>query len=259
MNSIDFLPDIYRERRKSRYTRLWGVAVLALFSLVIGTTATAQWCLKQSVLTQLANVQPQFAGALARDAELAQLQKQYADAEELAGLYLYLKHPWPRTQILATALGPLPASIRFQELRITDEAPAGESTLVAEIRLPSTDGGTPPALSNARQDLQGLREQCDGKRTTMSIIGMAASNEDLHAYVAALGQSPLVAEAQLKGLEAETEAGRTGHSRFTLHLVLRPGYGQSGGPQAAETTHSATTDAKHHPAQTQLASGRNTP
>lgn len=233
--------------------------MLALFSLVIGTTSTAQWCLKQSVLAQLANVQPQFAGALARDAELAQLQKQYADAEELAGLYLYLKHPWPRTQLLATALGPLPASIRFQELRITEEAPVGPSTLVPESRPQSTEGGTAPALSNARQDLQGLRELCDGKRATMSIIGIAASNEDLHAYVAALGQSPLVAEAQLKGLEAETEVGKTGQSRFTLHLVLRPGYGQPGGPQAAEANHTATADVDQQPAQTQLASGRNTP
>src|SRR5258706_14981392 len=100
MKNIDFLPEIYRHRRALRHARLWWAGVAVLFSLAIGGTAATQWLFRRAIATQIAMVEPQYAAALQQDAQSAALQVKLAEAEELAGLYLYLRHPWPRTQLL---------------------------------------------------------------------------------------------------------------------------------------------------------------
>ena len=71
------------------------------------------------------------------------------------------------------------------------------------------------------------------------IVGKTADSEVLHRYLSELATLDLVAKAELttyehqvaaRGKSANSAAFNGGLSRFEARVVLRPGYGQPGGP-----------------------------
>ncbi len=85
-------------------------------------------------------------------------------------------------------------------------------------------------LSPAQMDLTLFRTECDGRQTIMTLVGTAGTLSELHAYVAELGRSPLIAAAHVKGVETASTAGAAGESHFHVYVAVKPGYGQEGGP-----------------------------
>lgn len=243
MKNIDFLPNSYRERNALRNARTWWGVVVLVFGTVILSTASVQWTWRRGVERQLDLVEVKYSVAKQRDQELARLQKQIQSASESAGLYTYLQHPWPRTQILATLVSTLPESVRLQELNLGEEAlpVAQDEQASSGKRRTTSKESVGPKQSPAQQDLARLKQQCDAQQTVLDVTGMAEDVQQLHAYVSSLGKSPLIAAAQLKSLEAVSSkeddavdpvaAPSATQTRFQLHLVIRQGYGQTNGPQ----------------------------
>lgn len=232
MKNIDFLPDIYRQQRIQRSARRWWCLVAGIFSVALLAAAASQWILRGSIQRELAQVEPKYAEALQREVQLQVVRQEVARAEEVASLYAYLGHPWPRTQLLAGVIRPLPASIALSEVTIGFQALPQGAPLTAASR---GTGAAKPAPTEAAQDMNTLRQECDGRHTILSITGTALQLNDLHAYVDQLGKSPLIAAAHLKGVESST-SGSPGEARFHIHVVIRPGYGQPGGPEIAPPT-----------------------
>ena len=125
MKNIDFLPDVYRQRRILRHARHCWMAVAMLFGLAIAGAASGQWYFRCSLAAQLQVVEPQLAISQQRQAEITQLEESQKRTEELAALYLYLEHPWPRTQLLAAVARSLPPSIQLTDLRMLEQADSG--------------------------------------------------------------------------------------------------------------------------------------
>lgn len=233
MKSIDFLPDVYRQARADRSARRWWCTIAGVFAVAILSAAVSQWMLRRSIERELAEVAPKYADALQREAELALVRQEIVRAEEVAELYTYLSHPWPRTQLLASIVRPLPQSVRLTEVTIGYESlPAGPPITPAS----SAPSGDKSALSPARADLLQLRSECDARQPILSITGTASVLAELHAYVDRLGKSPLVAAAHLKGLEVSADRRAAGECRFQLHVVVRPGHGQPDGPRIEKDT-----------------------
>src|SRR5262245_39854096 len=124
MKNIDFLPEIYRQRDALRRARLWWAIVLVIFSGAIGASALAQAYLRHSLNQQLASLMPEFTAAQTQVQELSALQAQIQRASHEASLYTFLENPWPRTQLLAEILRPMPSSIRLTKLNLTEEEQA---------------------------------------------------------------------------------------------------------------------------------------
>ena len=61
MKSIDFLPDIYRQREALRRARLWWAMVVVIFSCAIGASAGAQAWLRHGLAQQLEALTPEYA------------------------------------------------------------------------------------------------------------------------------------------------------------------------------------------------------
>lgn len=233
MKDIDFLPDVYRHRQVLRHARLWWGGVAVLFSLAIGATASFQYYFRHRLNVQLAAIEPQYAAALQRDAELADLKAQVTATEELAALYLYLKHPWPRTQLLAAVAAPLPETIRLVDLRLIEESANVAIQPVGDRDVNNDSGKTGSAeIPSAKALLARLRSEFDRTSTILELSGQASSIDELHTYVDSLARFPLIASASLKGLESGGEARTDGSSRFHLRVVIRPGHGQPGAPGA---------------------------
>ena len=228
MNNIDFLPDIYRQRNQQlRSTQWWcvaGCAAASLLALFGAYQGAERWKLQGQIsqFDQLANQTQQ------QEAELAQLSREMAVVDDLAQLIEYLKHPWPRTQLLAAAIRPLSDTIHLTELVIREEAmSAAGSPQVSPPAESSSSGAESPTI----KDLHVLKTECDRNRTQIVVGGWVANLADLHTYVANVGQSPLVASATLKKLETVAEPNVDPTTVFQLLVIARAGYGQVGGPE----------------------------
>lgn len=230
MKNIDFLPEIYRHRRALRHTRMCWMGVGMLFGLAIAGTASGQWYFRSALAAQLRVVEPQYATAVLRQAELVQLESDKGRKEELAALYAYLEYPWPRTQLLAAVAVALPSSIQLMEVRLSEQANGAAAA-------PQTNGdgnrtsleGEKGAKPTAKSVLLNLRATHDHEQTILELGGEAYSDKDVHEYVDALAKSPLFSSASLKGLESGGADKKIG-SHFTIRVVVRPGYGQPGSP-----------------------------
>src|SRR5947209_5658066 len=124
MKTIEFLPEVYRQREALRRARIWWVIVVMIFGGVLGSSAVAQVCLRRSLVQQLDALAAEYAASQSQVQELSALQAQIVCAGQEASLYTFLKNPWPRTQLLAEVVQPLPEGIRLTKVSIIEEEQA---------------------------------------------------------------------------------------------------------------------------------------
>lgn len=224
MKSIDFLPDIYRQRDALQRARLWWMTVVVMFGGMIIAAAMGQAWLRHSLVEQLDDLAPEFAAAQARVQELATLQTQVARAGQEASLYTLLQSPWPRTQLLAEVVRPLNENIQLTRLALAEEELA-KSTLPSVPRNDKQAEDAAAMASAAEKDLTRLAEENDRRQTAIEIEGHTMAVPQLHDYVSQLSRSPIIASATIKSLEAATTAHQR-HTRFTLRLLVKRSYCQ---------------------------------
>jgi len=234
MINIDFLPTEYRQQHAKRSVQLWRVLVVVGFVAMLSVASLVQYyrlCYATSQLDQLAI---QHLSAKAQDEQLTQLQSEVKEATGNADLFAYLRHPWPRTQVLAALLAPLPDSVTLNQLEIKVDAPLRPRSKKARLRSEGkeTDEQAEPELP-AELDLTMLREQLDTTRVSAVISGRTTDPAALHRYLGKLDRCSLFVKAELDSLESmsgKNEDRPEGSMSFTAVVVLRPGYGQPRGP-----------------------------
>lgn len=230
MKNLDFLPASYRQRLQQKQARIWWGIVAATFGIAIGASACAQWSVARSLQYQLTTAGNAATAASEQDKRYARLLNEVNQGSDLAALCVYLKHPWPRTQILASLVTPLPDSVRLMEVRIRQEAPSG--ALLPTATPPKAGDARPEAAakSGPAADLARLRTENDHLLTMVEVTGETSDADALHRYVAALGKSDLLLGARLKSFEA-VEARDVATIRFELRAKVRAAYGQVDGPE----------------------------
>ena len=233
MKNIDFLPDIYRQREAMRRARLWWAIVIVLFGSAIGASALAQGLLRHRLREELAALMPEFAAAQAQVQELSNLQLQIQQAGHEAGLYTFLESPWPRTQLLAEMIRPMPETIRLGKMNLTEEEQAKNAVQVGPRNTKAEEEAAAKA-SGPEKDLAKLLEEVDRRRTTIEIDGYTTDVPRLLEYVGGVNRSSLVANATLKALESGA-GNQQGRSRFNMRVIIRPGYCQGGDAAATPT------------------------
>ncbi|HMC11440.1 MAG TPA: hypothetical protein VKH44_09125 [Pirellulaceae bacterium] len=224
MKTIDFLPEIYRQREALHRARLWWCIVFVIFSGAISASAMAQAWLRHGMAQQLEALTPEYALAQTQVQDLSTLQSQIVRASHEASLYTYLENPWPRTQLLAEVVRPLPGTIRLTKISLMEEESARTAIQIGPRNTKAEEEATAKA-SAPEKDLAKLQEENERRQTTIEIDGHTSDVPRLHAYVGDISRSPLIAGATIKSLEA-APANQQGRTRFTLRLMVRPGYCQ---------------------------------
>src|SRR5262245_3440257 len=181
MKTIDFLPDIYRQREALRRARLWWGIVVVIFSSAIAASALAQAWLRHGLHQQLDELAPEYAQAQTQVQELTGLQSQNLRAAHEASLYTFLESPWPRTQLLAEVVRPLPESIRLTQVHLAEEEQA-RSAIQAGPRNSKAEEEAAAKASGPEQDLARLLEETERRQTTIEIDGYTADVGRLHEY-----------------------------------------------------------------------------
>jgi Tfp pilus assembly protein PilN len=224
MKNIDFLPSRYRERTQLRRVMMWRIAALVVLAATIAVAHGSQLAVRRSAAKQLAALGPQYQAALETSARLQQLQNELAANEHYAALYTYLEHPWPSTQILVAITQTLPESLTLTEIRLQHQQSTKTGT--APDNNPAVTSTVPPPS----KDLQSLRDEMDGAKYVVTVHGLTTDVSALQEYVSGFQRSPFFASAKLESIESLKELEGPQISRFEMHLEIRPGYGQPGGP-----------------------------
>jgi hypothetical protein len=231
---IDFLPASYREAGLKRKNTGLRVAAVAIFVALIGGAVVFQQHLRIQAKEQLAEITPLYEAAKAETQQLAQLQVRLSEASKRAELCTYLRHPWPRTQLLAAVTESMPDDVELSSLEILRE-PLPNVEGEAAHPVEKAGEGAAPKINPAQHDLQALRDEWDKSRVVVVIAGTTDNTPALHAYLDQLGRAPLFQKVEVGNMERMTGAAAvTGEMQFHARLIVRPGYGQPKGPTPAE-------------------------
>jgi hypothetical protein len=249
MKNIDFLPEIYKQQGELRKARVWWGAVVVIFGTAIGMAAGAQFWLRQSIQRQLDSLQSQSAAAQSQVRELSSLNAQIVKSGRSASLFTFLENPWPRTQILAELVRPLPPTVQLTRIQIGEEevlraAPQAS----ARRRSNRRDDNEGPKLSSVEQDLTQLRTDAERRQTFVDLEGRTQDVAQLHQYVSTIGRSALFAAAQIKSLEVLPADKQAAQTNFTIRVVVRPGYAVQGGVPQTPGSPTAASSAAALPA-----------
>ena len=236
MKDIDFLPQKYREASAQRQSRAWRIAVVAVFGGMIVAAIVGQRGLHRRIETELAQVNAQFIATQGQSAQLSAMEQALAAKRAEAELLTYLRHPWPRTQILAKVFESLPDTIVLSRVRVQRDAIPGTSFAPPAATTPAAAEAAAQAeakLSPAERDFSKLRNENDATQTVVLLDGISEDDTMLHVYLGTLAASGLFSNAELTSLESGDHSAEHNHARFTARVIVKPGYGQRGGPTTA--------------------------
>lgn len=233
MQEIDFLPQRYREATAQRSRKAWGGLVVLIYAGLLCTSGYLQKSGQKKLKEEVAAANQQRAMVTGQAARLSALEIELKRAETHADLIAYLRHPWPRTQIVAAVIEPLIAGISLSELRVQrlELSPGSIRSPVAQPRAASPAEGKSDDRSPAQRDLEHLHETNDGSAVAVIVKGSADDVSLVHIYLGHLGKDPLFARVDLMNIDGQqTQQTESGACRFTARLVVRQGYGQPNGP-----------------------------
>lgn len=228
MNDIDFLPAEYRQKHARR--RSGNRGVLVILAIVVALATSGAWQLFRYHLAsrQLAAVLPHYNQAIAQSGRLASRQAELKPEIAAAELVTYLRHPWPKSQILRALFSPLPEAMNLEKLTVArqaDKAPVSRNRPAAN---PNNEASA-PALPPAARDLEMLRARCDGSPVTVTLVGTTSDSAALHRYLGELKQDAIFKHVELRDM-ASIGSQRQPLFEFHATVEVRPGYGQPEGP-----------------------------
>lgn len=252
---IDFLPLQYREQELNRRSHGWRVIVVAGFAGVLIVTTVYLWTLQARARAELDRITQLHAEATARAARLGELNAKLEPVISDAELVTYLRHPWPRSQLIAAIAAPQPSAVQLSKLHLTREAIVRPAAATAPPVSPTVAAENKQLPTKpAAQDLRKLKADCDEFRTDIVIEGTTGEAAALHEYLHELGRNPLFAKVELGLLQAlpasrpssATANAATAGFKFTARITVRPGYGQPSGPVPAKRAqHSSIATVEH--------------
>lgn len=230
MKSINFLPERYHERDLKRKAAFWQTAILMGFGGLLLAATLGQFAMKRSLQASLKELEQGRIDTKIKRDRVQLLQQQLGDQDQAAALYTYLRHPWPRTQLLAKITEGLPECIALEGLEIIEQQPNRTTLGSTETRPGASE--RPPAAA----DLEQLRGSHDVARVVVRIRGVVSDTAALNEYVRQLGEVSLFRSVSLSSLQSQASQDKSTHNVFELNVIVRPGHGQPGGPKGPLAT-----------------------
>jgi hypothetical protein len=231
MQTIDFLPIEYRQKHARRQSQPWQLFVVTAMVGLVATTAFVQRYNRRRVENDRATIIPIYDAAVNQQKRLAEAQTRCEAAGARANLYTYLRHPWPRTQLLSALVTPLPDTITLQQVQILREMPtAGKSTESRPVVDKKAEEDKLKLLTPANRDLSTLAARLDQLQTVVVLTGTATEIPALHSYIGHLDATEIFDKAELDCFNAVDNNKSATVLQFRAVLAVQPGYGQTGGP-----------------------------
>jgi hypothetical protein len=224
MRDIDFLPIEHQRERRQQRSQTVQIAAVAVICALTAATALMQDRRRHYVQDELAVIAPAYDAAVRRKAQMNELENQRCIAKADAELYTYLRHPWPRTQLLAALIAPMSDGISLQQVQIVREPPETSTDKNGEevkIGLPIS----------AQRDLARFRNQMDAVPTTVVLTGTTAETSMLYRYLNDLESVGFFEKADLDWIKNIDNGRGGGVVQFRAIVTVVPSYGLPRGPR----------------------------
>lgn len=229
---IDFLPIQYREQHDLRRQVIQRILIGLVVAGLLAGLAAWQSHSGRAASRELAQLLPQYEQAVRQNRELSKLHDELRVAQAEAELITYLRHPWPRTQLLRALAEPLPKMITLSEVTIARDANRSAQIPDRSAQLDRQAQEQQLAkLAPAARDLKMLRDQFDRAQVVISLSGTTTDGQATHQYVQKLEKNGLFKDAKLVSQE-NSATDREGKFEFKAVVSVRPGYGLPDGPTA---------------------------
>jgi hypothetical protein len=237
MHDIDFLPIEYRQKHARRQSQPWQVFVAVAIVGLVSMAALAQGYRRHRVESDLASITPVYEAAVNQQKRLVELQKRWKDVNACAELTTYLRHPWPRTQLLSSLVVNLPNTISMQQIHILREMTKSGAQAESLAAAPPVDMKAEEeklkALTRVERDFAKLTARLDPLQTVVVLTGTATDVAALHRYIGGLDATEFFDKAELDCFNSvDSKSGEV--LQFRAVLAVQPGYGQPGGPTGLE-------------------------
>jgi Tfp pilus assembly protein PilN len=224
MQNIDFLPDRYREREQKRKAAIWQYGLFLMLGAMLLAASLGQFAIKRSLQTSLDDLSESRLTTQSKRERVTLLKRQLGSSEERAELYTYLRHPWPRTQLIGKITASLPENIVLESIEIIEEH-RSQTPFSNPETLDDTTKEAPAAA-----DLAQLRNEHDSSQLIIRVRGSVDDTATLNTYVRQLGEVKLFRSVSLGSLQSQATTDNTILSEFEINVVVRPGHGQPNGP-----------------------------
>jgi Tfp pilus assembly protein PilN len=241
IKQIDFLPDKFRNAVRRRRASYWRFVVVLLFVGVFATAAWGMHSVRRNVRRDYEQTALRHTAAQAQETMLKNREARLAELRAYADLVTFLRHPWPRSQLLERLFAPLPETVIIDKLHLVNEL----KPVVAGSATPVEATGENAPAKTATTDLVDLRKAVETNDLIIHLEGTTVDQPGLHAYLHRLADDKLFRRAQVESIEAAREDGaeagvaKKGASRFTARIVVCPGWGLTDGPTEEELTAAA--------------------
>jgi len=231
IDDLNFLPLKYRQHRTGRRaTSRWLIAMAGCTAL-LAVVSSHQHQARKRLDEEVFEVQRQHQYAVAQTQTLATLEAAKRTLDSEAELVTYLRHPWPRTTLLAAVARAMPESVVLTEVKVTRIQSGRRPT--ANVSKPGRANESHDDKSN---DLAELRSTYDPTEVHLAIEGITQDVAQLHSqFIGPLDESPLFETLGPPFVKLDEALGG-GVSRFRVKFVVRQGYGQPKGPTAFTRT-----------------------
>ena len=213
-----FLPEDYVTKQHDHRTNVIG---LTLFFIVIAGVLGAFFVTNQrwnDVKAQQEAINAEYQEAAMEIEQLKELEAQKVEMIARATLTASLKERAPRSIVLAELLNRMPVnvaltSVELEANKITRRRPAPKTTTTAKTKSLAKKG--------AKAEEEESRPQPPSYRTTISIVGVATTHNDVASYVAALRSCPLLAQVEIRFSEITLQDDRE-LNKFRIEASLDP-------------------------------------
>jgi len=192
-----FLPEDYVSRQHDRRTNIIG---LTLFFVVITGVLGAFFVTNQrwsTVKDQQEAINTRYQQAAKEIEQLKRLEAQKAEMLARATLTASLKERAPRSIVLAELLNRMPEAVALSDIEL-------EAKKITPARAPKKRSATRSLASNqgGEQEQEDNRPKPPAYSTTLGIVGVASTHNDVAAYVSALQGCQLLDHVELRFSEA---------------------------------------------------------
>jgi Tfp pilus assembly protein PilN len=200
--AVDFLPEDYVERRAQQRATILFVGLLLVVIAGIAGAYVVPAREANAILAKQAQVRKDYADADQRLRELNRMEAERAKMQEKA-------------EVTALLLEKVKRSVLLRHL--TTLMPKGMSWLTLDLKSREIKTELPKTpLEQAKEGAPKPVQKPPAQEVTLTLVGLAQSDEQVADYMTALGKSPLLDEVTLNYSEQFTSGNEKDKDQLTL-------------------------------------------
>ena len=236
--TVDFLPERYRRATSRRRASSWQLLITLGFIGAFAATAVGLHVVRRDVRSEHLRISFVYDAEKSKESLLTATETSAARLRAYADLKTFLHHPWPRSRVFESLFVPLPDDVVIEKLRIAAAPKNATDTRTAAAAPVDADA----ASRTPQTDLAELRRAVEALDVVVALEGTAGDPASLHAYLSRMTNDRLFSNAELESIEALRDERKSG-AKFTARIVVRPGWGLRGGPDAEDVAADAASTA----------------